>query len=46
MGYRPEGQGSIPGRKKRFFSLLHRVQTASVAHPASYPNGTDALSPR
>jgi hypothetical protein len=26
------------------FSLLHRVQTGSRAHPASYPMGTGAFS--
>jgi hypothetical protein len=30
---------SIPGRGKMFF-LLHIVQTACGAHPASYPIGT------
>jgi hypothetical protein len=35
MGYGLDGQGSISGRSKNF-SLLHRVQTASGAHPASY----------
>jgi hypothetical protein len=24
----------------RYFSLLHSIQTASGAHPASYPTGT------
>jgi hypothetical protein len=27
------------------FSLLHRLQTGSGTHPASYPVGTGALSP-
>jgi hypothetical protein len=27
------------------FSLLHIARTGSGAHPASYPTGTDALSP-
>jgi hypothetical protein len=39
MGYRLEGQDSIPRRDKKF-SLLHNVQTASRPHPASYPMGT------
>jgi hypothetical protein len=29
----------------RVFSLLHVVQTGSVAHPASYPMGSRGLSP-
>jgi hypothetical protein len=33
------GRGSIPGKGKRC-SLLHSVQTGSVAHPASYTMGT------
>jgi hypothetical protein len=28
------------------FSLHHRVQTGSVAHPASYPMGTRGSFPR
>jgi hypothetical protein len=34
-----DDRGSIPGRSKIF--LLHRVQTCSGAHPASYPRGTE-----
>jgi hypothetical protein len=37
---RMDGHGSIPGRGKIFFSLLHSVQTCYGAHPASYPMGT------
>jgi len=33
------------GAGKGFFSLRHRVQTSSEAHPASYSVGTEALSP-
>jgi hypothetical protein len=36
---RPGNLGSIPGRGKRF-SLLHKVQTVSGTHAASYPVGT------
>jgi hypothetical protein len=32
---RPRSRGSVPGWGSRF-SLLHNVQTASVAHLASY----------
>jgi hypothetical protein len=35
-GYGMDGWDWIPGRGKRFFSTLHRVQTSSGAHPASY----------
>jgi hypothetical protein len=38
-GYKLDGQGSIPGRYKRF-SVLHSVQTDPGAHCASYPVGT------
>jgi hypothetical protein len=38
---RPRNRGSIPSRDKRQF-LVHRVQTDSWAHPASYPKGTGA----
>jgi hypothetical protein len=34
---------SIKSRYKRF-SLLHRIQTSSGAHPALYPMGTGALA--
>jgi hypothetical protein len=37
-GYGLDGWGSIPGTGKRY-SILHSVQTGSVAHPASYPMG-------
>jgi hypothetical protein len=40
-GYRPDSQGLIPGRGKKFFStLLYNVQTSSGAQAASYPTGT------
>jgi hypothetical protein len=39
-GYKLDGQGSIPGRDKRFFSLLHCVWTGPGSHPASYPMGS------
>jgi hypothetical protein len=32
--------GSSPGRGWEFFSLHHRVQTGSGAHPTSYPVST------
>jgi hypothetical protein len=35
----------IPGRGRDPFSLRHRVQTASGAHPASYPVGTGEFFP-
>jgi hypothetical protein len=34
-GYGLDSRGSIPGRPKRVFSLLHCVQTGSGAHLAS-----------
>jgi hypothetical protein len=37
-----DGRGSIPGRE--YFILLHRVQTSSGVHPASYLMGTGAYS--
>jgi hypothetical protein len=37
------GQGSIPGRDKRF-SFLRSVKTGSGASPASYPVGTRGFS--
>jgi hypothetical protein len=37
--------GYIPGRGKRF-SLFHSIQTASGAHPVSYPVGTGDSFPR
>jgi hypothetical protein len=36
--------GSSPGWGWEFFSLHHRVQTGSGAHPASYPMDNGALS--
>jgi len=36
--------GSIPGKGK-IFSLYHRVQTGSEAHPASYPLDTRSPFP-
>jgi hypothetical protein len=38
-GYGLDSQGWIPGRGKNF-SLLHKVQTCSGSHPASYPVST------
>jgi hypothetical protein len=36
-----DDRGSIPGKGNyEIFSLRHRVQTGSGAHPASYPMGT------
>jgi hypothetical protein len=43
MGYRLDGQGSIPGRA-RDFPVVHSIQTDSEAHSASYPIDTGALS--
>lgn len=37
-------QGSISGRCKKFFSLLHNVQTSSGSYPASCPSGNRVLS--
>jgi hypothetical protein len=42
-GYGLDNGGSIPGRD-RDFSLRHRVQTRSVAHPPSYPVDTGGIS--
>jgi hypothetical protein len=39
LGYGLDDRGSIHGRGSDF-SLPHRVQTGSGAHPASYPMGT------
>jgi hypothetical protein len=37
---------SIPGGGSNgIFSLHHRIQTVPEAHPASYPSGTEALTP-
>jgi hypothetical protein len=44
-----DDRGSIPGRRregKGIYSLRHRVQTGSGAHPVSYPMDTGGLSPR
>jgi hypothetical protein len=38
-GYGLDDRGSIPGGAGNF-SLPHRVQIGSGAHPASYPMGT------
>jgi hypothetical protein len=38
-GYGLDDRGSIPGGAGSF-SLHHRVQTGSGAHPAPYPMGT------
>jgi hypothetical protein len=43
-GYGLDGRGSIPSRGKNC-SLLHRVQTGSEAHSASYKMGTGGFSP-
>jgi hypothetical protein len=43
-GYVLDSWGLIPGRGKGF-SLLHRVQIGSRAHPASYPIGTGGSFP-
>jgi hypothetical protein len=43
-GYELDGQGSIPGKDKRFLPL-HNVQTGSGAYPASYAMGTGDLFP-
>jgi hypothetical protein len=37
--------GSNSGKVQGCSSFRRRVQTGSVAHPASYPIGTGALSP-
>ena len=37
---RPKNCGSIPGKGKRFLSLLHSVQAGSRAHPVSYSMDT------
>jgi len=37
LGYGMDDRGSVSCRE---FSLRHRVQTASGAHPAPYPEGT------
>jgi hypothetical protein len=31
----------FPAGKRNFFSLVHSIQTSSVAHPASYPMGLE-----
>jgi hypothetical protein len=38
-----DGRGSIPGKER--FSRLHRVQTGSGTHHASYPMGTEGSFP-
>jgi hypothetical protein len=43
-GYGLDCRGSIPDKGKTFF-LLQSVMVDSVAHPAFYPIGTEALSP-
>jgi hypothetical protein len=46
LGYGLDDQGSMLGRDNDgSFSLLHRVQTGSGAHPASYPMGTRSYFP-
>jgi hypothetical protein len=42
--YGMDGRDSIPGRGERF-CLIHRVQTGSGAHPASYPMGIEDSFP-
>jgi hypothetical protein len=42
--YRQNESGLILGRVKNF-SLHHRIQTGSGAHPASYPMGTKGSFP-
>jgi hypothetical protein len=44
MDYGLDGQGSIPSWA-RDFCLFHRIQACSVAHPASYPMGTEVSFP-
>jgi hypothetical protein len=41
---RSRNRGSIPGKGKKF-SLLHKIQTGSGTHPASYLMDTGSLSP-
>jgi hypothetical protein len=36
MGYRLDDRGSVPGRRQKYFSLLHIVQPGSGTHPGSY----------
>jgi hypothetical protein len=43
--YRMDDRGLIPSRSEGFFSSSLCVQTGSEAHPASYPAGTEVLSP-
>jgi hypothetical protein len=43
-GYGLEGRGSIPDRSK-IFSIIHSVQTGTVAHPACYPVGPGGRIP-
>jgi hypothetical protein len=40
-----DGRGSIAGRGREF-SLLHKVKTASRAHPIPYPFGAGGSFPR
>jgi hypothetical protein len=42
-GYELDARGSFPETGN--FSLLHRVQTGSGDHPASYPKGTRGYFP-
>jgi hypothetical protein len=44
LGFGLDDRGLIPAAA-RDFSLLHRVQTGSRAHLASYTMGTGVLSP-
>jgi hypothetical protein len=46
VGYWLDDQGSIPGKgSSEIFSLRHRVQTGSGAHPASYWMSTGCSYP-
>jgi len=46
LSYGLDDRGSFPGRGgDRIYSLRHRIQTDSGAHPASYPMGMLGLSP-
>jgi hypothetical protein len=48
LGYGLDDRGSrvrFPGGGGGNFSLHHRVQNGSAAHPASYPMGTRGSSP-
>jgi hypothetical protein len=40
IGYRLEGRGLISARFKRFFNILHNIQTGSGTRPVSYLTST------